>query len=436
MCSFLVTSKRNFNLEMVNHFIKKRGPDLTSCLEDDQFFYIHNLLSITGDLTSQPIKNDSITLVYNGEIYNYRDFGEYQSDGLCLIDLYEKFGTEAFQMVDGEFAIVLHDKKRKKIYLCTDTFGTKPLFYSTSKSDFGASSYQSSLLLLGFEQVIKCKPNQITVIDQTTLSVCDEIPLYTFDLTQHKKTYDDWDAAFVSSVEKRIRGLRHNLVVPMSSGHDSGLICCVLNEMNADYVSISIRGKENQDVLNRRFEIKRGVKYIHDKISSFDIEKIKESFSSDVEKFFYGPVPGTHIQDGFNDQGAIGLYFVLKESREKNNCKVILSGQGSDEMMSTIKEYGFQTTNPIPFPDDLTNVFPWGNFYYGSQSSYLMKEECVAGSLGMETRYPFLDRKLVQEFLQLDSSLKNAKYKAPIEHAFKKRNYPFYEGKMGFNIGL
>lgn len=436
MCSFLVTSKKNFDVKSSNYFLQLRGPDLTSSAEDRDFFYLHNLLSITGDITRQPISNDSVTLVYNGEVYNYLDFGNYQSDGLCILDLFEKFGPKSFQMLDGEFAIVLNDKRNKKLYLCTDTFGTKPIFYSTSRNEFGASSYQSALSSLGFDQIVKCKPNQITVIDQATLTVCEEIPLYTFDLSQHKNTYEDWDSAFVESVKKRTRGLRHKLVVPMSSGHDSGLICCILNEMNTDYVSISIRGKENQDVLNRRFELKNGIKYIYDSISREEIERIKSSFQQKVERFFYGPQPGTNIQDGFNDQGAIGLYFVLKEAKEKNGCKVILSGQGSDEMMTTIKEYGFQTRNPIPFPEILSEVFPWGNFYYGSQSSYLMKEECVAGSLGMETRYPFLDRSVVQEFLHLDSKLKNAKYKAPIEFSFLKRNYPFYEGKMGFNIGL
>ena len=155
-----------------------------------------------------------------------------------------------------------------------------------------------------------------------------------------------------------------------------------------------------------------------------------------VEPFYYGPNPETIMSFGHDDQGAIGLFFILKESKEKEGCKVILSGQGSDEMMSNIKGYGFQTQNPIPFPENLESVFPWGNFYYGSQSSYLMKEECVAGSLGMETRYPFLDRELVQEFLWLSADLKNAKYKAPIDFAFQKRQYPYFEGKMGFNINL
>ena len=436
MCSFLVTNRKNFDVGFVNFFLQKRGPDATSYMNNDGFFYLHNLLSITGDFTQQPLRSSKITLVYNGEIYNYRNFGEYPTDGLCIIDLFERLGTQSFKELDGEFAIVLHDQENKKIYLCTDTFGTKPMFYSLEGSEVAVSSYSSALLRLGFQNIKKCKPNQITVIDEQSMTVCEEIPLYTFSLLQHKMSYDDWESAFIRSVKKRVHDLRHNLVVPMSSGHDSGLICCILNEMKFDYLTVSVRGRENQEVLNSRFNIKVGSKFMYDHISQSEIDQIRSKFFESVERFSYGPTPEVTIQDGFSDQGAIGLYFVLKEAKEKKSCKIILSGHGSDEMMSTIKEYGFRTQNPIPFPDNLEPIFPWGNFYQGSQSSYLMKEECVAGSLGMETRYPFLDRDLIQEFLWLDASLKNSKYKAPIENSFRKREYPFFVGKMGFNLGI
>ena len=74
-------------------------------------------------------------------------------------------------------------------------------------------------------------------------------------------------------------------------------------------------------------------------------------------------------------------------------------------------------------------------FYYGAQSSYLIKEECIAGSLGIETRYPFLDKKVVQEFLNLSSDLKNLNYKSPLDYYFTVNNYPFAKNeKKGFQI--
>ena len=86
--------------------------------------------------------------------------------------------------------------------------------------------------------------------------------------------------------------------------------------------------------------------------------------------------------------------------------------------------------------DQLNDIFPWHSFYDGTQIQYLNKEEYVAGAYGIETRYPFLDTQLVQEFLWLSSDLKNKKYKAPIAEYLEKYNFPFEEGKKtGFQAG-
>ena len=64
---------------------------------------------------------------------------------------------------------------------------------------------------------------------------------------------------------------------------------------------------------------------------------------------------------------------------------------------------------------------------------YLNKEEYIAGHYGIETRYPFLDKYLVQEVVWLDSKLKNSKYKSALHEYLSKNNFPFAEEKIGFN---
>ncbi len=59
------------------------------------------------------------------------------------------------------------------------------------------------------------------------------------------------------------------------------------------------------------------------------------------------------------------------------------------------------------------------NFYDGVQYSYLGKEKYVAGSDSVETRHPFLDKEVVQEFLWLTPKLKNKSYKAPVHEYLK-----------------
>ena len=122
---------------------------------------------------------------------------------------------------------------------------------------------------------------------------------------------------------------------------------------------------------------------------------------------------------------------------KKEGRKVYLSGSGSDEIFS---DYGFGGEKKYPhsnfgglFPEDLSTIFPWASFYGSTMVSYLAKEEYIAGSYGIETRYPYLDKYVVQEFLYLSSTLKNSKYKSVLYNYLKKNNYSFCENeKIGF----
>ena len=147
MCSILCTNKDIKDYDDVNHYLKFRGPDDTSIIKDDvnNFTFLHNLLSMTGDFTKQPFCEDNIVCLYNGEIYNYKEFGDYKSDGLCLIDLYKEYGVEFVKKLDGEFAILLMDFNKDLILMATDIFKTKPLFYSNDDCDFGCSTYRTAL---------------------------------------------------------------------------------------------------------------------------------------------------------------------------------------------------------------------------------------------------------------------------------------------------
>ena len=113
MCSFISINKllEGAEIDHINRFSKLRGPDETRCEQLNGHTFVHNLLSITGEHTTQPFFNSEkdIVCLYNGEIYNSAEFGDYRSDGEALIPLYEKYGPSFVKMLDGEFAIVLYD---------------------------------------------------------------------------------------------------------------------------------------------------------------------------------------------------------------------------------------------------------------------------------------------------------------------------------------
>ena len=110
---------------------------------------------------------------------------------------------------------------------------------------------------------------------------------------------------------------------------------------------------------------------------------------------------------------------------------------GGDEIFS---DYGFGGQSKYQhsnfgglFPEDLHTIFPWPSFYGSTMESYLAKEEYVGGAYGMESRYPFLDKAVVQEFLWLDVKLKNGQYKNVLHEYFVRNRFPFAPGqKIGF----
>src|SRR5690348_4879225 len=139
MCSFLVTNVRDADLARANYLQQLRGPDYTNVLEFDGVTFLHNLLSINGAFTPQPFQADGLGCVYNGEIYNHREFGDFQSDGMCLLPAYDRLGPAFVRYIDGEFAIVIVDSRTGCLFISTDVFGTKPLYYSLAGSHFGVA---------------------------------------------------------------------------------------------------------------------------------------------------------------------------------------------------------------------------------------------------------------------------------------------------------
>ena len=86
MCSFIFSTNKINNLEKVNYYTKFRGPDITTFEVINNHYFVHNLLSITGDFKPQPFVKNNIVVLYNGEIYNSDFYGNYDSDGECIID--------------------------------------------------------------------------------------------------------------------------------------------------------------------------------------------------------------------------------------------------------------------------------------------------------------------------------------------------------------
>lgn len=418
-------------IENSDYFLRKRGPDSFSFLEKSGFYMSHYLLHLTGLLTKQPIVDGEIYCVFNGEIYNYKNFGDFNSDSFAIIESYRKYGKSFVQKLDGEFALFLIDFKERIFFISTDVFGTKPLYISF-ENGLGLASYESYLKNNGYLDVKRVEPNTTMIFD-FNFNLVEKKSVYDFNLEQFKTTFEDWDNSFISSVEKRFKNVSSEIILPLSSGVDSGALACVFNILNIDYVSYSYTRNEDYDVLQKRLSInKNSSKIVHN--NPFDKQTTKSKLIENCEVFFYGYDYTDKNHFGFDDPGALGLYNLIETIKLTNpSIRILASGQGADEIMSNIQTYKFRNPNPTHFPSNLSDVFPWDNFYKGAQSSYLTKEEFITGSFGVESRYVYLDKKLVQEFLNLIPELKNSFYKSPIVNFLRKHDYPINYTKCGFN---
>jgi len=253
MCGILFTNREINNIKHIIKFLERRGPDHTEHKNINGYNFIHVLLSMTGkNLTIQPFVYENIVIMFNGEIYNYKDFGNFNSDGECIIESYKTYGDNFIRQLDGEFTILLIDFEKNLLYYSTDVFSTKPLWIAINNKDIGICSYESSLKELKFTNIQQVKANSTVKLNLHDYNIINTQTVYDFDLKQHKTTYDDWNSSFENAIRKRVSNIKHGVFIGLSAGYDSGLIACVLKKLGYKFKAYSIIGSENPIILKQR----------------------------------------------------------------------------------------------------------------------------------------------------------------------------------------
>ena len=410
MCGFIVSR----SLDREDRFVRRRGPDLERTLEVGDYYFTHFLLSITGELTPQPFVEGNVVCVFNGEIYN-QEFE--RSDGEVLIPLYRRHGVDFAARLDGEFAIALFDFGAGIAVFATDPIGTKPLWRRGTE----VASYRSPL----GDEAVRVGPNQRIVVDLAT-GAEDVATLRPFDFDhQEVDTYDRWIAAFETAVATRARD---GSFLCLSAGYDSGAIDAILRRLGTDYQRYSIEGNENLDVLRQRNP--DGVVLRMDEATRREMRELVEAHTEPYDYRITWRQQWCR-EPMLKDQAVYGLAWICSLASAAG-LPVCYSGQGADEILTDYCKWDWATEIGGRFPDKL---FKWRNFDSDRQRAYLTKEEYVAGTFGIETRYPFLDFQVIQEFLWLTPELKNRRYKAPLHELLERYDYPFEpDHKQGFEI--
>ena len=136
-------------LEKMGASLIHRGPDAKNSQLLDNIALGFTRLSIIGiDNGMQPICNedDSIVLVCNGEIFNYLELRseliikghvfKTETDVEVILHLYEEYGIKFLNKLNGQFAFVLYDRRRKLVFCVRDQLGIIPLYYTCTQDTF------------------------------------------------------------------------------------------------------------------------------------------------------------------------------------------------------------------------------------------------------------------------------------------------------------
>lgn len=338
----------------------------------------HRRLSIIdlSELGSQPMSSSDsmIWITYNGEVYNYLELRkeleskgyrfESNSDTEVILYAYKEWGTSCLRRFNGMFAFAIWDGKNRLLFCARDRFGIKPFFYCHLGPRFLFSSEIKQLLLdkdfqkepndeviyeylahdhINFNEEtffknIKClKPAHFLVIQNGEVKIdryWDIDPHKTQNLGEDSEVLDSFLEILTDSVRLRLRS-----DVPvgscLSGGLDSSSVVLLANELLKKKLGEGFQQKTFSIIFDG-FELDES-RYMGSVVKATDVEGNFTTFTGDklltiLEDIIW------HQDEPFGSTSVLAQYYVMKLARE-NGVKVLLDGQGSDEIFGGYFSY-------------------------------------------------------------------------------------------------
>src|SRR5438445_4555232 len=409
-------------LAQMNAQIAHRGPN------DDGFFVEGNVglamrrLSIIDIRTGQqPISNqdDSLWIVYNGEIYNHRELRSKlearghryrtKSDTETIVHLYEEYGRDCVQHLRGMFAFAIWDRRSRRLIIARDRLGIKPLyyFYDGKKFVFG-SEIKAILAYPG----IKPEFNQNTlaeylafgyIVGQETMfrGVRKLLPGNTLEIDDSGKIKIEWywDLSVRADTGnhprthyvKTYRELLEECVashlmsdVPLgvflSGGLDSSAVAALTSKIRAEQIeTFSVGyGEEAYSELPYAREVARHIGSRH-----HEVRLSRQEFFDSLPKLIW------HEDEPIVWPSSVSLYSVARLARER--VTVVLTGDGSHETVAGYTRFHWTLLN-YRIDRVYRSIAP-------SALRDLLRRGIAAGPLGSS-----LHRKLEHTFLVRDGA--------------------------------
>ncbi len=344
--------------------LSHRGPDFCGVEKTQELFFAHSRLSIldTHHRSNQPLKHENILVSFNGEIYNYKELRnkldytfQTNGDAEVILALYLKYGEEFVKYLRGMFAIAIYDGGRLLLY--RDRLGKKPLFYTQTKNGFVFASelkgirpfiervkmneeaMLSYLTYLAptvphtfYEGVYKLAPSEYLVYENQKIETkryFDLLDAPANAITNENEALTKLESKLQESIELRLSSSDVAMATLLSGGIDSATINYYAKYFGKELLSFSL-GFEEYKKYDELEEAKESAKLLG--VRNYDIIVSKERFIESFDAVFDA------LDEPLNDPAAIPLYILLEEVK-KQGFKVVLSGEGSDELFLGYRQY-------------------------------------------------------------------------------------------------
>lgn len=406
MCSIIGLSKCDDFEKIKKSFEKSnsRGPDGTSYYNANSALLGFKRLAIMGlnEFGMQPFSYDDKVLVCNGEIYGFRDIKiellkkgySFKSDSDCeiLLPLFKEFGFEMFSKLDGEFALIIYDKKEDKIIAARDPLGIRPLYYGKSKSnDTYIFASEPKILVDLVEDIFPFPPGYY--FDGEKFIQYSFITDVESKHTRMRDVEKNIHSLLVEGVRKRLDS-DAPIGFLLSGGLDSSLVCSIATKILKKPIETFAIGME-KDAIDLKYA-KEVADYL--KTNHHEVIITRDDVISSLEEVIYNLA----TYDITTIRASVGMYLLCKYIHENTDIKVLLTGEISDELFGY--KYTDYAPNPEEFQKESKKRIDEIHMY-----DVLRADRCISSN-SLEARVPFGDLAFVKYVMEIDPKIKMNRY--------------------------
>ncbi len=312
-----------------------------------------------------------------------------------------------FSKLDGDYAFILYDIAKNKIIFGKDPVGLKPLFYYKNNKDLIICSEIKVIedllkdIDVDYNLIKKVDINSYYVIENLEDSILnrfDITDIYDSDNSNDDNEYDTKNTIKLlleNAVNKRLKHTNKPVALLCSGGIDSTIITSLAYNFNNDIA-----------VFNMSYD--KGTSYdsmyadmFMSSLPNVKYEKVK--FSNNSVSYINDIIRILETHDPNTIRASIPMYLLAKHIKENTDYKVILSGEGSDELFMGYNYFSMRKpTDDEAYQESIRLVKNLHSF------DILRAERCFS-AFGLELRCPFLDLHLIKYVLTIKSSIRNTK---------------------------